>query len=114
MQGIDSCCCGDKRAGDQRVSHPFWSGPARLAFAELKRVLEDVDPGGHLELVVVDTDGCPNLYDGVKEGSIKLEDTGKCFEVRSCGIRLRPLSHTLPKSLPVGPGGPGAGRIEPS
>ncbi|WP_020474883.1 hypothetical protein [Zavarzinella formosa] len=41
----------------------FWSGPARRAFAELKRVLETVDPGGHLELVVVDTDGCPDLYD---------------------------------------------------
>jgi hypothetical protein len=41
----------------------FWSGPARLAFAELKRVLEAVDPGGRLELVVVDTDGCPDLYE---------------------------------------------------
>jgi hypothetical protein len=41
----------------------FWSGPARLAFAELKRVLEEVDPAGRLELVVVDTDGCPDLYE---------------------------------------------------
>jgi hypothetical protein len=41
----------------------FWSGPARKAFAELKRVLETVDPGGRIELVVVDTDGCPDLYD---------------------------------------------------
>jgi hypothetical protein len=40
----------------------FWSGPARKAFAELKRVLAEVDPQGKLELVVVDTDGCPDLY----------------------------------------------------
>jgi hypothetical protein len=39
----------------------FWSGPARRAFAELKRVLELVDPGHRLELVVIDTDGCPDL-----------------------------------------------------
>jgi hypothetical protein len=37
----------------------FWSGPARLAFQELKRVLEAVDC--RLELVVVDMDGCPDI-----------------------------------------------------
>jgi hypothetical protein len=41
----------------------FWSGPARQAFAELMRVLEKVDLSGRLELVVVDTDGCPDLYE---------------------------------------------------
>jgi hypothetical protein len=41
----------------------FWSGPSRLAFARLKRVLSKVDPDGKLEVVVIDTDGCPNLYD---------------------------------------------------
>lgn len=40
----------------------FWSGPAWLAFNELKRVLELIDLQGRLELVVVDTDGCPDLY----------------------------------------------------
>src|SRR5262245_46723729 len=40
----------------------FWSGPARLAFAQLKRVFEEVDLSCRLELVVVDTDGCPDLY----------------------------------------------------
>ena len=39
----------------------FWSGPARVAFTELKRVLEEADPDGQLELVVVDADGCPDL-----------------------------------------------------
>jgi hypothetical protein len=39
----------------------FWSGYARLAFAELKRVLGDIDPRGRLELVVVDVDGCTQL-----------------------------------------------------
>jgi len=41
----------------------FWSGSSRLAFAELKRVLAELDPTGQLELVVVDADGCPDLYD---------------------------------------------------
>jgi hypothetical protein len=41
----------------------FWSGPSRLAFAQLKRALTEADPDGRLEVVVVDTDGCPNLYD---------------------------------------------------
>jgi hypothetical protein len=41
----------------------FWSGPARLAFQELKRVLEAVDSEGRLELVVVDTDGGPDIWD---------------------------------------------------
>jgi hypothetical protein len=39
----------------------FWSGTSRLAFAELKRSLEANDREGRLELIVVDTDGCPSL-----------------------------------------------------
>lgn len=41
----------------------FWSGPAFQAFAVLKRVLTQHDSGGSLELVVVDTDGCPDIYE---------------------------------------------------
>ena len=41
----------------------FWSGTARRAFAELKRILAEADPEGRLELVVVDIDGCPDLYE---------------------------------------------------
>ncbi|MDY3557454.1 hypothetical protein R5W24_006645, partial [Gemmata sp. JC717] len=41
----------------------WWSGPSRQGFAKLKRVLADLDPGGRLEVVVVDTDGCPDLYE---------------------------------------------------
>jgi hypothetical protein len=40
----------------------FWSGASRQGFAKLKQVLAALDPGGRLELVVVDTDGCPDLY----------------------------------------------------
>jgi hypothetical protein len=40
----------------------FWSGSSRKGFAELKRVFPKTDPAGLLELVVVDTDGCPDLY----------------------------------------------------
>lgn len=40
----------------------FWSGPARKAFAELKRILAEADPEGRLDLVVVDIDGCSDLW----------------------------------------------------
>ena len=40
----------------------FWSGSSIRAFEELKRVLAKVDPDGRLELVVVDTDGCSDVY----------------------------------------------------
>jgi hypothetical protein len=54
----------------------FWSGTSRLAFAELKRSLEATDPKGRLELVVVDTDGCPSLY-GLPEFVGKLHGHGE-------------------------------------
>lgn len=41
----------------------WWSGPSRQGFFKLKQVLAALDPGGLLELVVVDTDGCPDLYE---------------------------------------------------
>jgi hypothetical protein len=41
----------------------WWSGPSRQGFAQLKQVLAALDPGGRLEVVVVDTDGCPDLYE---------------------------------------------------
>jgi hypothetical protein len=41
----------------------WWSGPSRQAFHKLKQVLAALDPGGRLEVVVVDTDGCPDLYE---------------------------------------------------
>jgi hypothetical protein len=41
----------------------FWSGTSRQSFAELKHSLEANDPNGRLELVVVDTDGCPSLHE---------------------------------------------------
>ncbi len=40
----------------------FWSGPARQAYTALRKTLEEVDPTGSLELVVVDTDGIPDIY----------------------------------------------------
>lgn len=54
----------------------FWSVPARLAFQELKRVLEAVDPEGRLELVVLDTDGCPDIG-GLPEFVGKLHGAGE-------------------------------------
>lgn len=69
----------------------FWSGPARVAFAELKRVLEAVDPSGRLELVVVDTDGCPDLYT-LPEFAGKLAGAGEAAWVRG-GRIVRTSGH---------------------
>ena len=41
----------------------WWSGPSRQGFARLKQVLAALDPGGRLKVVVVDTDGCPDLFE---------------------------------------------------
>jgi hypothetical protein len=40
----------------------WWSGPARVAFARLRRVLDGLDPHGRLELAVVDTDRADDLF----------------------------------------------------
>lgn len=40
----------------------FWSGPARKGFTELKEVLAKVDPGGCIELVVIDLDHCTQMH----------------------------------------------------
>jgi hypothetical protein len=48
----------------------FWSGPAREAFAELKRVLVEVDPKGRLDLIVIDIDGYGKLAEIVIGGVI--------------------------------------------
>ena len=41
----------------------WWSGPSVQAFARLKQILAKLDPTGNLEVVVVDTDGAPDLYE---------------------------------------------------
>jgi hypothetical protein len=69
----------------------FWSTPARQAFAELKRVLEVVDPEGRLELVVVNTDGCPELYES-PEFAGKLAGAGEAAWVRN-GQVVRTSGH---------------------
>jgi hypothetical protein len=40
----------------------FWSATSFRSFAHLKQVLSTCDPDGRLEVVVVDADGCPDLY----------------------------------------------------
>jgi hypothetical protein len=57
----------------------FWSMPAVKAFTHLKRVLEDVDPDGWLELVVVDTDGSGNLHEVPEFCGCKLSGSGETF-----------------------------------
>jgi len=59
----------------------FWSGPSRQGFARLKQVLAAADPGGRLEVVVVDTDGCPDLYEA-PEFAGKLHGSGEVAWVK--------------------------------
>jgi hypothetical protein len=54
----------------------FWSVPSHKAFARLKEVLTTVDPEGHLELIVVDTDGSEVLQE-VPEFHGKLHGWGE-------------------------------------
>ena len=55
----------------------FWSGGSRQAFAELKRVLAQLDPTGLLELVVVDTDGCSADLSEIPELAGRLHGWGE-------------------------------------
>jgi hypothetical protein len=75
----------------------FWSGYARQAFTQLKRVLAEVDPDGRLELVVVDVDGCMELdripelggmYLGAGAGETAWVKDGRV--VSTSGLGLRP------------------------
>lgn len=50
----------------------FWSIYARLAFAELKRVLAELDPENRLELVVADIDDCKDLHKLPEFGGMQL------------------------------------------
>ncbi len=72
----------------------FWSGPARQGFARLKQVLAAVDPGGRLELVLVDTDGCPDLYE-TPEFAGRLHGSGEVAWV--CDGRVVNTSGTGPR-----------------
>jgi hypothetical protein len=61
----------------------FWSGPARRAFEELKRVLQAIDTDSRLELVVVDTDGCEDLYHLPELAKGKLTGAGETAWIRA-------------------------------
>jgi hypothetical protein len=54
----------------------FWSGTSFQSFARLKKTLAQLDPAGRLEVVVVDTDGCPDLYE-IPELAGKLHGNGE-------------------------------------
>ena len=59
----------------------FWSGPSVKAFAKLTEVVAKVDKEGALQLVVVDVDGSPALYD-VPEFVEKVHGAGETAWVR--------------------------------
>lgn len=41
----------------------WWSGPAYIALDHLAKAILRADPNGELELLIVDTDGIPELYE---------------------------------------------------
>ena len=70
----------------------FWSGTSFRSFARLKQVLSELDPGGRLELLVVDTDGCPDLYEVPElvgkmhgNGEVAWVSAGQVIGTASCG-----------------------------
>jgi hypothetical protein len=60
----------------------FWSGPSVTTFARLTEVVARLDQGGALELVVVDVDGSPALYQ-VREFAVKVHGAGETAWVRN-------------------------------
>ena len=70
----------------------FWSGTSFQSLARLKKTLAQFDPDGRLEVVVVDTDGCPDLYEvpelvGMMHGSGETAwvSGGRVVCTASCG-----------------------------
>jgi hypothetical protein len=59
----------------------WWSAKALMAFRTLTEVLATVDPDGKLEFLVVDTDGCPEIYD-IPEFKSKIHGWGEAAWVR--------------------------------
>jgi hypothetical protein len=60
----------------------FWSGHSITAFAKLTEVIARLDQGGALELVVVDVDGSPALYQ-VPEFVGKVHGAGETAWIRN-------------------------------
>lgn len=65
----------------------WWSGPSHQGWFKLKQVLTALDPNGRLEVIMVDTDGCPDLYE-CPEFAGQLHGWGEVAWVR-CGQVVR-------------------------
>jgi hypothetical protein len=63
----------------------FWSGPSVKVFAQLTEVVAKLDKKGVLELVVVDVDGSPALYE-VPEFLGKVHGAGETAWVRNGSV----------------------------
>jgi hypothetical protein len=84
----------------------WWSGPARLGFRKLTEVLAKHDAKGEQEVVVVDTDGCPELYHvseltGMNEGKgvTALVKDGHVVKAFAC-YSGQPIFGSLPDTPP--------------
>ena len=59
----------------------LWSGPSLRAFTQLKQALAAADPGGNLEVIVIDADGSAGLQ-GMPEFAGKLHGWGECAWIK--------------------------------
>jgi hypothetical protein len=78
----------------------FWSGTAYQSFARLKQVLSRLDPGGRLEDVVVDTDGCLNLHE-VPELAGKLHGNGEAAWISAGRVLCTASCGSHPKAFEI-------------
>lgn len=74
----------------------FWSVTSFQSFTRLKRALSQLD-ADHLEVVIVDTDGCPDLYE-VPELAGKLHGNGEAAWV-SAGRICTVASGSAPQAF---------------
>lgn len=60
----------------------FWSGASVLAFRALQSGLLTIDLNGVLELIVVDADGCPDIYDMLFEIQVPPSGSGETLWIK--------------------------------
>ena len=76
----------------------YWSGTSFRSFARLKQVLSRLDPGGRLDVVVVDTDGCPDVYE-VPELAGKMHGNGDATWVSAGRVVCTAARGSPPKAF---------------
>jgi hypothetical protein len=78
----------------------LWSGPARKVYPAFIQAVQEADPGGELQILVVDTDGIPDWYE-LPELREKLGGWGEVLAIcngkilAATGFGLQPEKYRL-------------------